>query len=135
MNIVLQREILSDESTIGVLLIDGEHFCFTLEDVVRPKGSPKVYGKTAIPEGRYRVVITMSNRFKKLLPLLVDVPQFVGIRIHSLNTALESDGCIGVGLQKGVNSIGRSRAAMEKLMPILEAALQDGEVFIEIRNP
>ena len=132
MNLVLQREILTAESTIGSLFEEGERICWTLEDVVREKKEP---GTTAIQAGKYPVILTESVRFKKRLPLLVEVPNFNGVRIHSGNTSADTEGCILVGLQKGVNSIGRSRAAMDALMPRLEAALQDGEVFIEIRNP
>ena len=134
MNLVLEREVLSDESTIGQLSVDGEWLCHTLEDPVR--AGVKVYGNTAIDEGRYKVVISHSNRFNKLLPLLLDVPNFTGVRIHAGNTSADTDGCILVGLQKGVNSIGRSKAAMDLLMPRLQAALQDGgECWITIQNP
>lgn len=133
MNLLLQRETLTPEATIGQLLIDGEFFCFTLEDRVRPT---KIAGVTAIPEGRYKVGITQSLRFGKPLPLLYDVPGFSGIRIHVGNVAANTDGCLLVGLQKGVNSVGRSKAAMDALMPVLEAALQDGgEAWITIQNP
>lgn len=135
MNLVLQREVLSDQATIGQMLIDGEHVCYTLEDVIRAPGM-KVYGKTAIPFGRYRVLITDSQRFKKPLPLLLNVPNFEGIRIHAGNVSADTDGCILIGLQKGVDSIGRSQAAMALFMPRLKAALQDGqECWIEVKNP
>ena len=134
MNLVLQREVLTSESTIGGLSIDGEHVAYTLEDTVRPENT-KLAGRTAIPVGRYRVIITDSQRFKKRLPLLVGVPNYEGVRIHAGNTAQDTEGCLLVGLQKGVNSIGRSRAAMDILMPKLEAALKDGEVWITIQNP
>lgn len=131
---MLQRDVLSGEWTMGRMLVGDEHFGFTLEDVVRQ--GPKIKGETAIPAGRYQVTVTESKRFGKRLPLLRDVPGFDGVRIHAGNTSADTEGCILVGLQKGVNSIGRSKAAMELLMPKLEAALQDGgEVWIEILNP
>lgn len=135
MNLVLQREILTSQSTIGQLSIDDEFFCWTLEDVVRAPGA-KIKGSTAIPVGKYRLAITESARFGKPLPLLLDVVNFSGIRIHSGNTSEDTEGCILIGLQKGVDSIGRSQAAMALFMPKLEAALQDGgEVWIEVKNP
>lgn len=128
MNLVLQREILSDQSTIGKLsIVDGGFIAFTLEDVLRDH---KIDGITAIPAGRYRVVLTMSQRFKKVLPILLDVPNFTGIRIHSGNTSLDTEGCILVGMERGKDCVLRSREALKLLMEKLE-----GEVWITILNP
>jgi hypothetical protein len=132
-NLVLQREILTDKATIGQLFVDGERECFTLEGVVRAE---KIYGKTAIPVGRYRVAITESQRFKRPLPILLDIPGFEGIRIHPGNTSADTEGCILVGLTKDVDFIGKSQMAMSLLFPKIQAALNDGqECWIEIRNP
>lgn len=79
-------------NTIGHLYIDGKFFCYTLEDEIRMDGV-KVYGKTAIPTGIYKVVVDMSNRFKRLMPRILDVPMFKGIRIHGGNTEEDSHGC------------------------------------------
>lgn len=133
MNLVLQREILSDESTIGRLNVDGDFFCFTLEDMIRH--GLKINAMTAIPSGKYQVVITPSNRFKKRLPLVKNVPGFDGIRIHAGNTSADTEGCILVGLTKGENFIGKSQMAMSLLMPKLEEALKEGDVWITIQNP
>ncbi len=81
-----------DRNIIGDLFIDGEFFCHTLEDEKRADGK-KVYGETAIPVGVYDIVLTVSNRFKRLMPLLLDVPMFKGIRIHGGNTSKDSHGC------------------------------------------
>jgi hypothetical protein len=112
--------------TIGQLFLDGWWEAFTLEDVVRPAGV-KVPGQTAIPSGRYRVIINFSNRFQKLLPLLVDVPGFEGIRIHSGNTAADTEGCIIVGKIRGLDDVLDSRVAMTTLQPKIQAALDAGE--------
>lgn len=109
----LQRIVRTDRSTIGELSIDGEFFCYTLEDVER---EVKVYGKTAIPKGVFKVILSRSARFKKVLPLLVDVPNFTGVRIHNGNTAEDTEGCILVGLTKQKDFIGQSNAAMHLLM-------------------
>jgi len=74
MKLEVKRKIFTDKSTIGELYIDGVFECYTLEDTVRQ--GPKVFGKTAIPTGTYKVIVNMSNRFKRLLPLLVNVPEF-----------------------------------------------------------
>ena len=77
--------------TLGKMYIDGVDMCYTLEDVVREE---KVYGETAIPAGRYRVDVTYSNRFQCDMPLVLDVPNFEGIRIHPGNTDKDTHGCI-----------------------------------------
>jgi len=133
-NLLLQREILTSESTIGQLFVDGQRECFTLEDVIR--NGPKVYGETAIPDGSYRVLITMSQRFQRPLPILQEVPNFVGVRIHPGNTSEDTKGCILVGLTKEDNFIGKSQMAMSLLLPKIQHALDNKEeVWIEIRNP
>jgi hypothetical protein len=110
--------------------IDGAFECYTLEDVVRPNGE-KVYGQTAIPEGRYQIKLTMSNRFKIVLPLLENVPNFEGVRIHPGNTAADTDGCILVGQTKTSNSIGSSRVAFDKLFSRLQA--HKGEIWLTVK--
>jgi hypothetical protein len=64
---------------IGKLYIDGAYFCDTLEDI--PREIKKLH-ETCIPVGTYKVILNMSNRFQKIMPLLLDVPNFEGIRIH-----------------------------------------------------
>lgn len=130
--IIVQRTWKSNESTVGTLTF-GDLQLYTLEDVVRAPGV-KVYGETAIPAGMYELQITMSNRFKKLLPLVLNVPGFEGIRIHAGNTAKDTEGCLLLGLQRQPNFVGQSVAAMAMFMPKLEAALKLGKVYIEYRN-
>ena len=118
MRLHLQRERSSKNSTIGILTTDGFQ-CFTLEDVTRDK---KIAGRTAIPAGTYKVVITYSPRFRKALPLLLDVPHFTGIRIHPGNTAADTEGCILPGLTRGTDWVGSSAAAFAKLLVLLRGA-------------
>ena len=94
----------SDRNIIGDLFIDGEFFCYTLEDERRADGV-KVYGETAIPTGTYNVKVTKSNRFKRLMPLLLDVPLFKGIRIHGGNTSKDTLGCILVAFNTDYKKI------------------------------
>lgn len=131
MKLTLKRIALQPTYTIGKLYIDGEYFCDTCEDTVRFDGK-KIPGETAIPFGTYRVVITQSARFKKKLPELLDVPYFVGVRIHSGNTAKDSDGCILVGRNTIRGMVTQSRDTMKKLMAILEPACSKHIVTIEI---
>jgi len=115
----LERDVLKDGFTLGKLSIDGQHFCYTVEDAVRPV---KIAGVTAIPYGVYKVVLTLSNRFKKVMPLLLDVPGFEGVRIHAGNTAADTEGCLIVGFERWEKGVLRSRSAFEGLMAVLEKA-------------
>jgi hypothetical protein len=119
MQITVKRLHKTDTSTIGELLIDGLFQCYTLEDTERPV---KIKGETAIPKGTYKVIINESNRFKRLLPLLIDVPNFEGVRIHSGNSNHDTEGCILVGQSRNKNYIGQSRKAFDKLFKKMQAA-------------
>lgn len=76
---LITRRTYTRNSTIGDLYIDGQYFSHTLEDTIR---EVKVAGVTAIPYGRYEVIINFSNRFQRPMPLLLNVPGFLGVRIH-----------------------------------------------------
>lgn len=115
LKLTLIRKSRTENFTLGELFIDGQFFCYTVEDKVRPIGE-KVFGKTAIPSGSYKMIINMSNHFKKEMPLLLNVPGFEGVRIHSGNTADDSEGCIIIGMVKTENGVGMSRVAFTKLM-------------------
>jgi hypothetical protein len=133
MKLRLLRTWPDEACTIGQLLVDGVATCFTLEDVVRPPGAPKVFGETAIPAGTYQVIVTHSPHFGRDLPLLVNVPDFEGVRIHPGNVAADTEGCILVGMDRLADSIGRSRLAFEPLFGRIAGALAGGEpVSIEI---
>jgi hypothetical protein len=129
MELQLIRTERSGNSTIGELSVDGKFECYTLEDLERPV---KIKGDTAIPVGRYEVIINQSQRFGRLLPLLLNVPEFEGVRIHPGNTATDTEGCILVGETKGEASIGQSRAAFQQLFDKLKIALEREKIFIEI---
>lgn len=134
MQLRLDRIQIDHDVTIGSLAVDGTWQCWTLEDVVRPKGI-KVPGQTAIPFGRYRVIITPSPRFGRDLPLLVDVPFFSGVRIHAGNTASDTEGCILVGPDRCSDgkSIGRSRVALDNLfIKLTDALARRDQIWLEI---
>ncbi len=123
------RFIFTPESTIGQLYFNGSLFGYTLEDFDRDLKQDtsledikkiKVFGKTCIPTGTYKTIITESKRFGKDLPLLLDVPGFAGVRIHSGNKATDSEGCILVGSSFGRDVVNNSRETMRKLMDVLE---------------
>jgi hypothetical protein len=129
--IEMKRIELTSESTIGEFDFQGKHY-YTIEDVVRAPGSAKVDGKTAIPAGTYQIIMNMSNRFKVIMPLLLNVPNFEGIRIHSGNTALDTEGCLILGFAKDENTVTQSRVACAAFYDDLENALQTQEVWISI---
>ena len=115
-NLEVKRIKKESDYTIGQLFINGEYFCDTLEDEIR---QVKVMHETAIPTGTYKVTLERSPRFKRILPLLHNVPGFTGILIHSGNTDKHTSGCILVGKSTG-NTLVNSLATLEKLMAILQ---------------
>lgn len=134
MNLTLTRRWLTGSSTIGELHHNGRRLCYTLEDVVRPAGV-KVPGKTAIPAGTYEVIITFSQRFQREMPILLNVPMFEGIRIHSGNTDKNTEGCVLVGLTRAQDFIGKSQAAYGQIFGLIDGALEAGErVFLTVTS-
>lgn len=125
MLIELRRMEFGDDYTIGTMLIDGLMLGHTLEDKDRKLeeigiGS-KIKGKTAIPRGRYEVVMSYSNRFKRIMPEVLGVPGFTAIRIHGGNTHEDTEGCPLLGAVRdgesirdcaGVNALLRRRIEM-----------------------
>ena len=128
MQLKLNRIFKTNTFTIGELYINEKYVTDTLEDRVRPEGE-KVYGKTAIPEGTYEVKLTHSPRFKKILPEILNVPNFSGIRIHTGNSSKDTEGCILVGTWDGEKEdwVGNSRIAFDELMALLEEATNNKE--------
>jgi hypothetical protein len=141
MELLLTRKKCGPKATIGSLFIDDQFECYTLEDVVRqvdgqPVSAWKIPNVTAIPRGRYQIIITLSQRFGFETPLLLNVEGYTAIRIHHGNTDADTDGCILVGqtmTDENTDFIGSSDAAYAALFPKIQAALQGGEkVFITI---
>lgn len=142
MNITLNRIAKKSKYTIGKLYIDGKYFCDTIEDTDRgltqtmtdaQVKSKKVYGQTAIPTGTYRVIINYSNKFKRQMPLLLNVPGFLGIRIHSGNTEKDTEGCLIVGKNKVVGKVIESKDTYNKLFSILCEANKKEAIKITIK--
>jgi len=142
MDLLLLRDRYSPVDTTGELIdrTGGKRdlICYVLEDQVRE--GPKVYGRTAIPAGSYRIQITRSPRFARDLPLLLDVPGFSGIRIHTGNSHEDTEGCLLPGLDRvwmpnGSQRVTRSRDAFGRLQLRIQGALARGEtVTIQIVN-
>ncbi|HEX2594704.1 MAG TPA: DUF5675 family protein [Rhizomicrobium sp.] len=133
MNLRLIREPSLLGATLGVLFVDGRFRAFSLEDEI---SDVKVPGRTCIPEGRYQIRLTWSPKFNRVLPELVDVPGFTGVRIHAGNTKDDTAGCVLLGVQRsGVNLV-QSRPAVEQLQADMELAkAADRLIWIAIENP
>lgn len=129
MEIRVKRFLPGHESTVGEMFVDGTYLCYTLADFVQP-GDSYVYGKSYVPAGRYRVVVTYSHRFGRELPLLVDVPGFSKVRIAP-DTGNDTHGCIVVGHTRDGGTVGQRRSAFNALLLKIRNALFNGEeVFI-----
>lgn len=151
-HLTLKRIAKKDTYTIGRLYINGEYFCDTLEDTDRGLSAAipvdelkkmKVYGRTAIPTGIYRVSLrTVSEKFRNKawarpyggrLPRLLDVPAYEGVLIHVGNTPEDTLGCILVGENKQVGKVVNSTSIFNRLMARLQpAAEKDEDVYIQI---
>ena len=127
------RKEVNDEYMAGTA---DEYFCDTLEPTWRDyaHGGRKIKGRSAIPEGRYAVVISYSPKFKQWLPILLGVPNFEGIRIHAGNTAEDTAGCILIGKNKLVGQVVDSRIWLHRLKQKIVEAKDRGEaVWITIK--
>lgn len=128
MKMRLERLQLDSDVTIGSLTVEGQFECWTCEDTVRMDGV-KIHGETAIPAGQYKVDLTFSPRFNKILPLVLDVKNFSGIRIHPGNTAADTDGCILPGRIRLTKSVGESQLAFKALFAKMQSAKLRGETI------
>ena len=136
MKIEVNRIFKASNYTIGELSVNNNYVCDTLEDKVRVDGE-KVYAETAIPTGTYTLVLSYSNRFKKVIPEILNVPNFSGIRIHCGNSSKDTEGCLLVGKWDGKteNWISDSKNSYNKLYPLLEEAFNKKEnITITIKD-
>lgn len=140
MELKVKREVKGSNFTAGKLLINDTYFCYTLEDKDRGLTSAmttaqikqiKVPAETAIPIGRYEVVINFSNRFQKQMPLLIGVKGFEGIRIHSGNKSEHTEGCLLVGFEDGLDGfMGESKMAVKQLYSKLFETIKVEKIWI-----
>lgn len=128
MEIRVKRIARKDGYTIGQMSLNGDYFCDTLEDTDRGLKdtmqvneilAKKVKGQTAIPTGKYDVILTFSPRFKRVLPLLLNVKGYEGVRAHAGNQNKDTEGCLLVGENKVKGQVINSRATLERLMSVL----------------
>lgn len=135
MKLELKRDTFTEHSTTGILFVDAVRECFTLEDKDRhlEDGGIKQYGRTAIPRGRYKVVLDWSPKYKRKMPHVLAVPGFNGIRIHSGNKHEDTEGCILVGRSRHKDWLRDSRLAFNALLKKMTTAWDAGdEVWLTI---
>lgn len=127
MKIKVDRIYKGESYTIGKMYLNGEYFCDTLEDAIRPV---KIPNETAIPAGTYKVEVTYSPRFKRNLPLLIDVPNYTGIRIHNGSNKDHTSGCILVGFNTSKGKLTNSRKTSDQLTEKLKSLSEPIEIEI-----
>lgn len=148
MELTLIRKHFNEEYTIGKLYADGKYLCDTLEDKVREledinhdgdfmdSGEGKIYGKTAIPCGRYRVTLIYSIKRKRQVPLINSVPGFVGILMHSGNDSEDTEGCVLVGENKQKGKVLNSRYHETVITNLIREAInkRNEKVYITLKQ-
>ncbi len=130
MLIRIKRKWFTTQATIGLMTIDEDSFsCFTIEDVARAAGV-KIPKETAIPADIYNVIMDLSNRHKCIMPHIMNVLDFVGVRFDIANKATQVEGCIGVGHGKDLaaNAVWDSASTHKVLCQKIQAALDRGEL-------
>lgn len=143
LKLTLYRVYCTNKYTIGHLYVNGKYFCDTLEDPCRDlnqngkfdNGEHKVYGNTAIPFSIYKVKLTYSPKFNRLLPLVLGVSEFEGIRIHAGNTVKDTEGCILPGENKEKGKVLNSRFYENKLVKLFKQYENVGELEIVFGQP
>lgn len=141
MNLLVSREIFGPDGaqegfSLGRIYVNNQYLGYTCEDQDRhlEDGGEKVYGRTAIPRGRYKVVLSYSHRFARILPEVLDVPGFSGVRIHGGNTAADSLGCILVGSVRTANGCAKCSVVVERIIELLQRAEDVGEeCWLEVK--
>ena len=141
-NWFLNRNFLGEKYCIGTLYNEKDYLCDTMEDTVRDlnkdgdledPGEGKLFGETAIPFGRYRLILTWSPKFKRLLPEVLLVKHFTSIRMHAGNTQKDSLGCILVGENKVKGSLINSRAKEIIVVTLLKDLIErNNEVWLNV---
>ena len=125
---------------IGKLYIDGEYFCDVIEDTDRGLDNSmsvdeilkkKIKGETAIPTGIYKIEITYSPKYKCMMPLILGVKGYSGVRIHSGNSSKDTEGCLLVGRNTVVGMVTESRNTYQRLFARLQKAK---DISIEIKR-
>lgn len=124
------RKTFTKDTTMGFLRLDGSFCCYTLEDAYR---TIKVPRETCIPYGIYEVIVNFSNRFKRMMPLLLNVPQFDGVRFHNGSTKDHTDGCVLVGNKQKADMVYESKICFnDTVFPWIVAACSKAHLYVEV---
>lgn len=143
MQLHVVRTTFTDLSSVGELYLNGSFYCYTLEDIDRDLRADmplvairtrKIFAQTAIPTGNYEVILNWSDRFQKQMPLLLRVPGWEGVRIHSGNFPHQTEGCILLGKTKLDNMVGVSNATFAAFMTEIRRAAKREKIHIEIES-
>lgn len=134
---LLQRDVMAPGFTLGRLFVEGKQYGFTCEDQDRyleDNPGAKVPKRTAIPRGLYRMTLSFSNRFKKVMPLIVDVPGFEGVRIHGGNDEHDTEGCPLLGKTRTAVGVAHCAEVNQALIDLITRAEDSGDaVWIEVK--
>lgn len=137
MKFTLVRSFIQKNMCIGQLYANDAFICYILEDTVRDlnmdgdlddDGEGKVYAESAIPYGTYEIIVSYSPRFKKDLPLLLNVKGFTGIRIHPGNTISDTAGCLIPGKKLGSDRVDSSTEAFNEIFSLIKHALKSNQI-------
>ena len=127
---IVRQNMSETVPTMGELLVEGEHLCFTLED---PWLDNEPF-KSCIPTGTYGVVLTLSTRFGREMPRLLGVPGRLGILVHSGNTDADTEGCILVGDRRLGQDLLNSRIAFERFLNWFASVGNEAQVTISVSS-
>jgi hypothetical protein len=143
MELTVIRKEFYDDRVVGELYTNDKFFSYTLEDTdrdltnqdsVTKLKSTKIAKRTAIPYGRYRVILSYSIKLKRYLPLILDVPQWRGIRLHAGADPTYSSGCVLLGLERKGNSLYKIKAAEQALVKLLNSINMTEAIYITIKK-
>ena len=136
LELLLERQIIAENYTLGQLYVAGVHFGYTCEDKDREleTGGIKVPRCTAIPRGRYRITTSLSNRFKRERPILEDVPGFSGVRCHGGNTHEDTEGCLLIGRVRTNTGVANCAERITALIKLINDTEDNGaQVWITVK--
>lgn len=129
MNFRIVRDPPASNGLTTGQLFAGDLSLFTLE-LPWNQNAPT---RSCIPPGRYRCVLAFSNRYQRIMPRLLNVPERDGILIHSGNVAADTSGCVLVGLRQNDDGTLRdSRAALGLFFEWLARSARDGDVWCDV---
>lgn len=125
-----------EKYTLGVMYRNGLQFCQTCEDedrLLETNPDAKIKGLSAIPRGRYKLTTSYSHHFGKVLPEVLGVPNFTGVRLHGGNHAEHSQGCILTGRVRIRDGIAQCPDTVAAIIELIDDAEERGEEsFLEV---